>query len=789
MPIPEILEELSAYTKRSVALKKVQRENEYRMELPLPNGKSCYERSGRKGGATIVLSKHGVRSTAQRLDLGKQQVVKEMMEYRAFVAWFRNRAKVLNPPSLNPKDEVSSKYGIKRSTIFGDKEDAFAAVRQTLDRRYDGIQVMIERVLDAPKTSIRTWSDIVRGKAAPEFLGNTWELAESLDGNYDADSTSARFYELQYKCLQPGYIQPWLDPELDIDLLLSPPDWWSDNNWSDWTRLMDRFFSSSGMSEWDLLSMGPDGPREEDLPEFMRDVPRQKPLADAFEDALEYAQDLSTQTARLTPIVEVNGKIRVITTHSSESVWAARAMTRHIMVHTKRLVYSRQMMRDQVVRISNKSQAKEGLIVYSADLSKATDPISISLARHVLADIVSVIGKPGWWDRAVEATISAMTIECPDKSSFTNQCGALMGLGPCWSVLTILNAFAAHRAGAPQGSYQVCGDDLIGLWPKGVCDAYEDVLTQLGLEANKSKSFRSPTGGVFCERLVRRDGDCTAFARHCLRIGEAVGTKSEAGRNGRAVVDRLRLDKNTWPSHFDRVHPMVRRAARSTSGRNAIEPNATGRFDQGGGGVGEPDAVAVVAFFMWGPTRLSKGDDLFDSQEFRELKMQLRRQKPLKGKRSRDTVYINDVIVDAKTALEARLRVEKGIGSSKPVNISYKAVKHMCRDRRHMAKDLIKKHGGPIAAIRAAVRHANANPPYVRVSPKVTRDVCCALRRKAFASAIRSAQRSWKVPIPEEVGLKLLRDAGLEGERVNLWTLRSRAGHESLRHYSPNDGE
>jgi len=273
-----------------------------------------------------------------------------------------------------------------------------------------------------------------------------------------------------------------------------------------------------------------------------------------------------------------------------------------------------------------------------------------------------------------------------------------------------------------------------------------------------------------------------------MRIGEAVGVKSEAGQNGRAVVDRLRLDKGTWPSHFDRVHPMVRRAARSTSGRNAIEPHAFGRFDQGGGGIGEPDAVAVVAFFMWGPTRLSKGDDLLDAEEFRELKLQLRRQTPLKGQhKPSEVVYINDVIVDAKTALEARLRLEKGIGSSKPVNIRYKAVKHMCRDRRHMAKDLIKKYKGPIAAIRGIVRNSIKNPPYVRVSPKLVRDVCCALRRKAFASAIRSAQRSWKVPIPEKVGVQLLQDAGLEGERVNLWTLRSRAGHESLRHYPANE--
>jgi len=45
------------------------------------------------------------------------------------------------------------------------------------------------------------------------------------------------------------------------------------------------------------------------------------------------------------------------------------------------------------------------------------------------------------------------------------KCGALMGQGPGWTVLCILNDFAAnYNNHMDESAYQICGDDLIGLW-------------------------------------------------------------------------------------------------------------------------------------------------------------------------------------------------------------------------------------------------------------------------------------------------------------------------------------
>lgn len=806
MPAQPLLDKLSVFTKKRVGQCKVSQKKETRMSLPLPNNKACYERSGAKGGATVVFQKHGKRTVAERIDLGKAAVVKEMMEYRAFMAWFRNRQKIFallqkDEPTVDEVRQFEGDYDVlhtlRREFSFLQSQDPERNRPATCEQDrpvpawgYDPEETQARRPRGEPGPEdltpleayqvLRTRTLNLDGR--DDWLGTKWDLLEGLDGPIEDDNVRSKFFHLQYKCLQPGYIQPWLDPALDIECLLSTPDWWGPEQYGEWFHIFEKFFSP--VSEFDLLEEGYE-PREEDLPGYAQAIPRERPMEDAFLAALEHQRDLSNQTAKLVPIVEPNGKIRVITIHPSESVWAARAMTQWIMVRTKKLTFSRQMMRDDVVNITNKSQSKEGLVLYSADLSKATDPISVPLARLVLQNIVEVTGKPAWWDEAVEACITEMQVEMPSGRTFTNKCGALMGLGPCWSVLTLLNAFAAHEAGAPDGSYQVCGDDLIGLWPQRVCDAYEDVISRLGLEANSSKSFRSRTGGVFCERLVRRVSDSAAFAKHCMRIGEAVGSKSEAGKKGRAVVDSLRLDTGRWPRHFDKVHPLVAHAARRTAYRNSISHTAKGRFDQGGGGVGNPDAVAVVAFINSGPTRLSQGDKILDTTA---VKSELRKctVPRIRGPLNRSThMTMNDVIVQGKTAIETRLRREKGVGSSRPVPLPRGTVKKMIHAGRADAKRLIAKHKGPIAAVRYLCgRRIDGGKPYVRVTPKLVRDVTCALRRRAFTAAIKAAQKSWQIPIPVEEGEKILLEAGLEGVRVQLSTLSRRTGDVELR--SPN---
>ena len=88
-----------------------------------------------------------------------------------------------------------------------------------------------------------------------------------------------------------------------------------------------------------------------------------------------------------------------------------------------------------------------------------------------------------------------------------------MGLGPTWVLLSLLNSFSAWNAGAKRHSYAVCGDDLIGYWDHGIINRYQTCLMRLGLVVNKTKSYISRHGGVFCERLVEPTDSREAVAR------------------------------------------------------------------------------------------------------------------------------------------------------------------------------------------------------------------------------------------------------------------------------------
>ena len=67
--------------------------------------------------------------------------------------------------------------------------------------------------------------------------------------------------------------------------------------------------------------------------------------------------------------------------------------------------------------------------------------------------------------------------------------GALMGLGPSWTIMSLMVGWAAKPMGNST-SHQICGDDLVALWPAHNCDWFEARLGFARLVPNKKKSFR-----------------------------------------------------------------------------------------------------------------------------------------------------------------------------------------------------------------------------------------------------------------------------------------------------------
>lgn len=117
-------------------------------------------------------------------------------------------------------------------------------------------------------------------------------------------------------------------------------------------------------------------------------------------------------------------------------------MTSYLMPFTKRMKALQSIMRNKATTLySTKSNTK----LYSADFSKSTDPISIPLARFVLNELIKHLGKPTWWDQAMDAVINEhKLVQSGIHDGKITKCGALMGQGPGWTVLCILNDFAAN---------------------------------------------------------------------------------------------------------------------------------------------------------------------------------------------------------------------------------------------------------------------------------------------------------------------------------------------------------
>jgi hypothetical protein len=203
------------------------------------------------------------------------------------------------------------------------------------------------------------------------------------------------------------------------------------------------------------------------------------------------------------PLEEAGGKVRVATLHPAEEVQVARQLTSLWLRGLKRCMTTRDMLTGQKVVVHRQNRQS---LAYSADLSAATDYIPHELAKFVGQTLCEVL------DRPQDIPFVNNIFGPKEVEGYGNTCnGVHMGLGPSWVVLSLLNGFAAWYTGARKETYAICGDDLIGNWPKKLMRRYEVILQRLGLVVNKSKSF-SGKRGVFCEMLMVPDSNGTLIS-------------------------------------------------------------------------------------------------------------------------------------------------------------------------------------------------------------------------------------------------------------------------------------
>jgi hypothetical protein len=223
-------------------------------------------------------------------------------------------------------------------------------------------------------------------------------------------------------------------------------------------------------------------------------------------------------------IPERGEKVRVASLHPAYLTHYSRCIAEYTLPFLKWFGASKDILRGKPIFL----KGPRGAQVYSADLTAASDWIHHRVGRAVLEGLLTGLGMPQLDIDAALRCVEGYKIvgESTILDGQTTVRGCHMGLGSTWTILSILNIWAAVTAGAPKGSFKVCGDDLVGLWPLEVVQEYERNIQQIGLKLNKSKSYYGPSG-VFCEQIVKsRSVDkgkrTTAQSFYITKIGEAV---------------------------------------------------------------------------------------------------------------------------------------------------------------------------------------------------------------------------------------------------------------------------
>jgi hypothetical protein len=481
-----------------------------------------------------------------------------------------------------------------------------------------------------------------------------------------------------------------------------------------------------------------------------------RPLSQAYRDAIRPSRvEMFKEVLRVVPhrnrckilpIVEMTGKIRIATLHSASAMWVARTINNILLPYLKRFSVTRSILRDQK-KIYLRNFDSEEKIIYSADLSKSTDPMSIELVRHIFQAVqVAIPGLPDWFAPAVESVLGKQTLEHEGRT-YDIACGALMGMGPGWTALCLLNAFCAESAGAPNGSFKVCGDDLVGLWNRDVCNRYENNLRTFGLVPNESKSFRAKNAGVFCERLVGRTGAHHATILPLVRLGEASGFRAYGTEKGKLGFDRL---------NKARVIKPIRWLVRKTLKTNALSPQAKGGYSQAGGGTLPPDLLNVITYFIRGATKLMDEDP-----SDRELTERLR-EIPL----AQSGVPMSSALAVIRRLQHDRIRRNNRKRIGKPTLRQFSRLQKTYELRRHNAQTLLKRHKSLHQVLLAQLERRECIVPkeHPRQQQFIRRILQCC-RYKHYGSAI-NAIKDWvnTAVVPIDYTISLIRSFHPEWE-------------------------
>lgn len=220
----------------------------------------------------------------------------------------------------------------------------------------------------------------------------------------------------------------------------------------------------------------------------------------------------SPPECRVIAIPELGGKVRVATTGPAPLTLAGDALRKLLWPVLSAIpeidIQAESCRGEGLVAMFDQH---DGEILYSADLDRATDLIPHDLAWAAFAGVIEGLGLSAASEPALigKALLGPLNLTYPDGTKITSKGGIPMGMPLSWFVLSLIQMYWIHGRNrdllSRTPAAKVRGDDLLVAWTNRRCDEYEADVVRFGGSPNRSKSFRSPVGGVFAEICVIRD--------------------------------------------------------------------------------------------------------------------------------------------------------------------------------------------------------------------------------------------------------------------------------------------
>jgi hypothetical protein len=348
-------------------------------------------------------------------------------------------------------------------------------------------------------------------------------------------------------------------------------------------------------------------------------------------------------------ITERGGKLRSVSSHPSYLAHFSRCIAKHLLPILKDIAVTRDSLRNYNITLKNRDQRSR---LYSADLDKASDWIDHKVGRSALRGMLQGAGlSPPEVETAMRCLepYRIVTEEGDEDNGAETTRGAHMGLGTTWTVLSIMNFFAARAAGVPDGSFRICGDDLIGLWTPEQVRFYEQALSDLGLKINKTKCFMG-VRGVFCEKLLW----ITSSDRRRGNVAEQTGTQDPTLRECWPETEYMD------PTHAERLanihssasvpQPIRSLCGIAMSSRCKWKGLTRGPAAFGGSGHGRLNAMkakeSVKAFLIKGPMSVYRGAGTSILADRTEKYRFERTTNPQHGRTTYEEVLVSEMMSD-----------------------------------------------------------------------------------------------------------------------------------------------